>query len=73
MGSFTQRQRVHEVIAQRKDDHLERLRRYFAQPTIAKEQLGVEEGAQMTQAFFQQVGCTAEIVRTPGLPAVWAT
>lgn len=69
----SRRTEIHTAIASAKADHLARLREFIAQPSISKEDLGIQECAELLLGYFQQLGCQeAHIVETPGMPAIWA-
>lgn len=73
MTTFSRRLQVHETIKQEKERHLERIRQFMAQPSVALENHGVRECAALLQGYYQELGCLeAEIVETPAFPAVWA-
>jgi acetylornithine deacetylase/succinyl-diaminopimelate desuccinylase-like protein len=52
------------------DAHVERIRSYLRQPTVAATGEGVEAGAELTAALVENAGGSAEIVPTPGSPVV---
>ena len=66
--------RVHKQIENRKQQDLERLRGFLAQPSVS--QAGAEdvrECAKLLLSYFSELGChEVDLVETPGLPAVWA-
>jgi acetylornithine deacetylase/succinyl-diaminopimelate desuccinylase-like protein len=73
MSEFNQRQQIHQGIDAALPAHLERVRRFIAQPSVAISNEGVPECAALLKDMFMQAGFTrAEIVPTPGFPAVWA-
>jgi acetylornithine deacetylase/succinyl-diaminopimelate desuccinylase-like protein len=64
---------VHAAISEAQPGHLARLREFIAQPSISKEDLGVQACAEQLLGYFQKIGCQeAYIVETPGMPAIWA-
>ena len=70
---MSQREKVHQHIQEHQSDHLERVRAFMAQPSVSQENTGVEECADLLLKYYQDLGCVeAEVVETPGLPAVWA-
>jgi acetylornithine deacetylase/succinyl-diaminopimelate desuccinylase-like protein len=71
---MTQRNKVHQLIADQGQEHLERLREFLAQPSVSQEgEENVRECAGLLLRYFQELGCQeAELVETPGFPAVWA-
>lgn len=74
MKEFNQRKQVHAAIDQNLPQHLERIRKFIAQPSVAITNEGVPECAGLLKEMFLQAGFNqAEIVPTPGFPAVWAT
>jgi acetylornithine deacetylase/succinyl-diaminopimelate desuccinylase-like protein len=62
--------RVLEQIDADFDEHVERIRLYLRQPSIAATGEGVEAGATMTADLVRSAGGTAELVPTPGSPVV---
>ncbi len=71
---MTQRNQVHQLIATQKQEHLERLREFLAQPSVSQvDKEGVRQCADLLLGYFQELDCQeAELVETSGLPAVWA-
>ena len=70
---MSQRQEVHQHIKEHRSEHLTRVREFMAQPSVSQENHGVEECAALLLRYYQELGCReAELVETPGLPAVWA-
>jgi acetylornithine deacetylase/succinyl-diaminopimelate desuccinylase-like protein len=71
---MAERKRVHQFIASHQEEHLDRLRAFLAQPSVSQEgEEDVRNCAELLLGHFQNLGCQeAEIVETPGLPAVWA-
>ena len=71
---MTKRQQVHELIRERRSDHLERIREYMAQPSVSQESGDdVRRCATYVESIYRDLGCQqVEIVETPGLPGVWA-
>jgi acetylornithine deacetylase/succinyl-diaminopimelate desuccinylase-like protein len=52
------------------DDHLERVRAYLRQPSVASTGEGLDAGAAMTASLIEAAGGEAEVVDTPGSPVV---
>lgn len=70
---MTRHAQVHELIKKHREQHLNRVCEFIAQPSVSQENQGVRECAALLLRYFQELGCTeAEIVETPGLPSVWA-
>tara|TARA_Y100000590_G_scaffold210775_1_gene238796 strand:- start:6631 stop:8073 length:1443 start_codon:yes stop_codon:yes gene_type:complete len=70
---MSKRLEIHEHISNHQEKHLEKLREYMAQPSVSQENHGVRECAELLLGYYKELGChEAEIVETPGLPAVWA-
>ena len=70
---MSQHPKVHNVIKADQQQHLSRIREFMAQPSVSQEDHGVRECAVLLLRYFRELGCKeAEIVETPGLPAVWA-
>jgi acetylornithine deacetylase/succinyl-diaminopimelate desuccinylase-like protein len=62
------------VVEQQKDETVALLQDWIRNPTIAAEQLNVQEGAAYMARLARDAGFqTAEIVPTDGVPGVWAT
>ncbi len=55
------------------DSHLERILSYLRQPSVSGTGEGIEQGAQMTAELIELAGGTAQIVPTPGHPAIVGT
>lgn len=73
MPDMTQHREVHQAIRDQRGQHLARVREFMAQPSVSRENQGVRECAALLLSYYQELGCQeAEIVDTPGLPAVWA-
>ncbi|MGK7869537.1 M20/M25/M40 family metallo-hydrolase [Falsiroseomonas sp. E2-1-a20] len=65
--------RVQGLIGQRLPQHLDLLRDYLAIPSTLGDAAGVRRAAGFLAAQYRELGCqVAEVVETPGLPAVWA-
>ncbi len=71
---MTKRDEVHQFIEGQAGQHLERMREFLAQPSVSQEgEEGVRACADLLLGYFHELGCReAELVETPGLPAVWA-
>lgn len=52
------------------DDHLDAVRAYLRQPSVSATGEGIEGGAEATAALIEAAGGSAEIIPTPGHPAV---
>jgi acetylornithine deacetylase/succinyl-diaminopimelate desuccinylase-like protein len=52
------------------DDHLDAIREYLRQPSVSATGEGIDGGAAATAALIEAAGGSAEIVPTPGHPAV---
>ena len=74
MKDVAQRHKVHRLIATQISEDVERLREFLAQPSVSQEgEENVRECAGLLLRYFQELGCQeAEVVETPGFPAVWA-
>jgi hypothetical protein len=65
---------LRRVVDQQKDENVALLQDWIRNPTIAAEQLNVQEGAEYMARLARDAGFqTAEIVQTDGSPGVWAT
>jgi acetylornithine deacetylase/succinyl-diaminopimelate desuccinylase-like protein len=62
--------RVFEQIDADFPDHLDRIRAYLRQPSVAALGDGIEAGAELTAELIAAAGGKAEIAATPGSPAV---
>ena len=62
--------RVHVQIDADFDDHLESIRSYLRQPSVSGTGQGILQGAEATASLIEAAGGQAEIVKTPGHPAV---
>ncbi|MGH2734043.1 MAG: M20/M25/M40 family metallo-hydrolase [Actinomycetota bacterium] len=63
-------QRVWEQIDRDFDRHLAAIQTYLRQPSVSKTGQGVEQCARLTGELIEAAGGSAEIVSTPGHPAV---
>ncbi|MBN2676764.1 MAG: M20/M25/M40 family metallo-hydrolase [Anaerolineaceae bacterium] len=54
------------------DDSIRELSKYCTQPSIAAQQLGTHECAQMTRGMLEKRGFTVEVFQTAGAPIVFA-
>jgi acetylornithine deacetylase/succinyl-diaminopimelate desuccinylase-like protein len=52
------------------DDHLESIRAYLRQPSVSATGYGIEDCASLSADLLERAGAAAEIVQTPGHPAV---
>jgi acetylornithine deacetylase/succinyl-diaminopimelate desuccinylase-like protein len=68
------RSAISRAVEAGKEASIARIRDWIAHPTIAAQQLNVQEGAQYMQQLAREAGFqTAEIVQTDGSPGVFAT
>ena len=68
------RNRIYRVIESRHDETIARLRQWIAQPSIAAENIGMAEGAELMKKLALDAGFQhAEIIPTKGHPGVFAT
>jgi acetylornithine deacetylase/succinyl-diaminopimelate desuccinylase-like protein len=66
--------RVYEEIRKRRSEALERLQQWIRQPSIAAENLGLEEGCALMMRLARDAGFQhAERIPTDGAPACFAT
>lgn len=66
--------RIYEEVERQHDETVARLQQWIRQPSIAAENLGMQEGAALTQKLALEAGFQhAEIVQTKGAPGVFAT
>lgn len=63
--------KVYRHIDEHFNDHLERVREYVRQPSISADGTGIQETAEMTKGFIEELGGTAKIVPTDGWPVVY--
>ncbi len=74
MKNETGKKKVHEKLDLLQNDHIQRLRKFISQPSVALENNGVRECAELLKSIFLEVGLTdVEIIETPGFPALWAS
>ncbi|MGE0436034.1 MAG: M20/M25/M40 family metallo-hydrolase [Steroidobacteraceae bacterium] len=67
-------QPIHDEIVRRHDENVARLQEWIRQPSIAAENIGMQEGAALMQRLALDAGFQhAEIVATKGAPGVFAT
>ena len=70
---MAQREGVHRHIKEHRRQHLARVRQFMAQPSVSQENHGVRECAALLLSYYKELGCQeADLVETPGFPAVWA-
>jgi acetylornithine deacetylase/succinyl-diaminopimelate desuccinylase-like protein len=68
------RSALRRIVDRQKDENVALLQDWIRNPTIAAEQLNVQEGAEYMAHLARDAGFqTTEIVRTDGSPGVWAT
>src|SRR5574341_1883668 len=60
-------------IDQHRDRFIERLQWLCRQPSIAAQQVGIQETAQMVAQLMRDVGVSAELYATDGAPVVYGT
>jgi acetylornithine deacetylase/succinyl-diaminopimelate desuccinylase-like protein len=66
--------RIYDEIARRHDEALARLQDWIRQPSIAAENIGMTEGAEMMRRLALDAGFQhAEVIPTKGHPGVFAT
>ncbi|MFQ6117430.1 MAG: M20/M25/M40 family metallo-hydrolase, partial [Candidatus Bipolaricaulia bacterium] len=53
------------------EDYLERLRKLCRQPSVAAQDLGMAETAQMVQELLEELGAETQMVETSGYPVVY--
>ena len=66
-------QDVFAYIDQHRDRFIERLQWLCRQPSIAAQNVGVQETAQMVAQLMREVGVTSELYATDGAPVVYGT
>ncbi len=62
---------IFAIIEERKDVYLEWLTRICRQPSIAAQNVGMEETAQMVVEFLNGIGANGRLVETDGYPFVY--
>ena len=62
---------LEHIAKQFEPDHLDRVMRYLAQPSISALDIGVRDMAEMLAGDIQDLGGTAEVVETAELPVVF--
>ena len=64
---------VRGYLEDNKSRHVQRIQRAIRQPSVSTEDLGVVECADLMAELHREAGLQeVEVVRTPGLPGVWA-
>src|SRR5437868_6965024 len=65
---------IHEEVKRRHDEAVGRIQRWIRQPTIAAENVGSDEGVQLTMQLFREAGFQqVSKVPTDGKPGIFAT
>jgi acetylornithine deacetylase/succinyl-diaminopimelate desuccinylase-like protein len=65
--------KVHDRIAALKGDHIRKVQEDLRQPSVSSWNMGVQEMADRMIGHFKTIGCKeANLVKTDGLPGVWA-
>jgi acetylornithine deacetylase/succinyl-diaminopimelate desuccinylase-like protein len=68
------RSRIYAEIGRRHDESVKRIQRWIQQPTIAAENVGIEQGVQLTIDLVLEAGFQRAIkVPTDGKPGIFAT
>jgi acetylornithine deacetylase/succinyl-diaminopimelate desuccinylase-like protein len=66
--------RIYDEIERRHDETIARLQEWIRQPSIAAEDFGMREGAELTKKLALDAGFQhAEVIATKGAPSVFAT
>jgi len=65
--------KIHKHIEDHQPEHVAKIQEFLRQPSVSSWNLGIRECAEMLRGYFQKMGCReAELVKTDGLPGVWA-
>jgi len=65
--------KVHEIIMRSKADHIRKVQDDLKQPSVSSWNMGILEMAERMLAHFKAIDCKeTAIVKTDGLPGVWA-
>jgi acetylornithine deacetylase/succinyl-diaminopimelate desuccinylase-like protein len=65
---------VHDAIVARRAEHVAAIRDFMAIPSTMGDAAGVRRAAEFLAERYRVLGCqVAEVVETPGSPAVWAS
>ena len=72
MTTVSHADHVDEIIDQRLDYWLERLRKLVNQPSISSQNVGMEDCAQLVAELLEQAGFAASVMPTEGYPMVYA-
>ncbi|MGH8629521.1 MAG: M20/M25/M40 family metallo-hydrolase, partial [Burkholderiales bacterium] len=65
--------KIHKYIEDHKREHLAKIQEFLRQPSVSSWNMGVRECAEMLRGYLKQLGCKeAELVKTAGLPGIWA-
>jgi acetylornithine deacetylase/succinyl-diaminopimelate desuccinylase-like protein len=63
---------IDQYLETHMDESIRELSTYCAQPSIAAQQLGTHECAQMTRSLLEKRGFSVQVIQTPGSPIVFA-
>jgi acetylornithine deacetylase/succinyl-diaminopimelate desuccinylase-like protein len=66
-------QDIYSYIDQHADEYVERLRALCRQPSIAAQNVGMAETADMVAALLRQIGAEVQLLPTKGFPVVFGT
>jgi len=65
--------KIHRHIEQHKQEHVAKIQEFLRQPSVSSWNMGVTDCAEMLRGYFKAMGCKeAELVKTDGLPGIWA-
>jgi len=63
---------IYSAIDQNIEEHVGRILRLISQPSIAAQNIGMRECAELVRQLFLEAGCNrAEVYDTPGQPVVY--
>lgn len=64
--------KVYEYIDNHKEEYMEILKKYCAQPSISAQNIGIQEMAQMVMDTLDDLGAETERIETNGYPIIYA-
>jgi acetylornithine deacetylase/succinyl-diaminopimelate desuccinylase-like protein len=65
-GTTSERQAIYDHIDAHLDDHVERLRTFIRQPSVSNTGEGIDECAELTRRFLEELGCQRTEIAPPG-------
>lgn len=66
--------KIHQYIADHKEEHVRKIQEHLRQPSVSSWKMGIEECAGQMIQYFKAIGCKrVEKVKTDGLPGIFAS